>query len=97
MCVSNRIEPIFSELFSGGPKPARFLSVILLAQVAHEQDEDDAGPGDGDGRPGDHTRHIGHAADVEEEANDDADSDRHRRQASYRVSAVSHFFHLLSK
>ena len=40
--------------------------------------------------------HIGHAADVEEDANDDADSDRHRHQSSNCVSLVSHSSHLLS-
>ena len=96
MCVSNRIEPIFSELFSGGPKPARFLSVILLAQVAHEQDEDDAGPGDGDGRPSYQAHHIGHADVVENDADDNTNADRHCHQAADCVGAVSHSSHLLS-
>ena len=53
--------------------------------------------GDGDGRPGNGARHIGHAADVEEDANDDADSDRHRCQSSNCVSLASHSSHLLPR
>jgi hypothetical protein len=95
MCVSNRIEQFSASYFLAGLSPPVPL-VILLAQVAHEQDEDDDGPGGGDSRPGNGARHIGHAADVEEDANDDADNDRHRCQSSNCVSLVSHSSHLLS-
>ena len=44
MCVSNRIEQFSASYFLAGLSPPVPL-VILLAQVAHEQDEDDDGPG----------------------------------------------------
>ena len=95
MCVSNRIEQFSAGYFLAGLSPPVPL-VILPTRIARQQDEGSDGPGDGDGRPGAGAHHIGHAADVEEDANDDADSDRHRHQSSNCVSLVSHSSHLLS-
>lgn len=68
------------------------LLTVLLAQVAHEQDVYDDGPGDGDSRPDDQARHIGHADVAENNANGNADTDRHCRKESNCHGAVSHFF-----
>jgi len=91
MCVSNRIEQFSASYFLAGLSPPVPL-VILLAQVAHEQDVYDDGPGDGDSRPDDQARHIGHADVAENNANGNADTDRHCRKESNCHGAVSHFF-----